>query len=182
MKIKLFIFIILIFLLSSTRVYASSNTSKSSAFLAYSGENKEIDNRVMTLKAFLEENNSPLSSSAQVFVDTADQYNIDWKLVAAISGVESTFGLAIPERSYNAWGWGVYGDNVIYFSSWDDGIETISEGLRERYMNQRGAQNVYQIGSTYASSPTWAQRVVFYMEKIENYTALNPSNGLSISL
>ncbi|MEK7106496.1 MAG: hypothetical protein AAB895_04050 [Patescibacteria group bacterium] len=179
MNIKLFIFIILFLVLSTTK---ASAFVKSSAYLATTEGSRANDDRVKTLKAYLEENNSPLASSAQVFVDSADEYNIDWKLVAAISGVESTFGQAIPPASYNAWGWGVYGDNVIYFSSWDDGIKTISQGIRERYMNERGATNVYEIGSTYATSTTWAQRVEMYMQRIDDYTALNTSDGLSISL
>ena len=144
MKLKLFIFIILIFIFSKTQAYAFENSSKSSAFFASEVKSNEVNyQKVKTLKSFLEANNSPLSSSAQTFVDEAEKYDIDWRMVAAISGVESTFGLAIPANSYNAWGWGVYGDNVIRFSSWDDGIATISRGIRERYMNQRGARNVY---------------------------------------
>mgnify|MGYP001575820027 FL=1 len=183
MKLKLFIFIILIFIFSKTQAYAFENSSKSSAFFASEVKKNEAnDEKIRILKSFLEANNSPLSSSAKTFVDEAERYDIDWRMIAAISGVESSFGLAIPANSYNAWGWGVYGDNVIRFASWDDGIATISQGIRERYMNQRGARNTYEIGATYASSPTWAQRVEFYMEKIENYIALNPSDGLSISL
>ena len=95
------------------------------------------------------------------FIKTADEYNLDWKLVAAISGVESTFGKEIPNDSYNAWGWGVYGDNVIRFKSWTDGIETVSQGLRQRYMDQWGGKDIYQIGAMYASSPAWAGMLSF---------------------
>jgi len=182
MKLKLFIFIILLLIFSKTQAYASEPLSRPSAILASSMEQEKDDQRVKTLKSFLERYNSPLASYSQVFVDEADRYNIDWTMVAAISGVESTFGQAIPAGSYNAWGWGVYGNHVTYFSSWEDGITTISQGIRERYMNQRGAQNVYQIGSTYAASQTWAVRVESYMEQISNFTMLDTSDGLSISL
>src|SRR4051812_48196694 len=59
------------------------------------------DNRAKALKAFLEKSNSPLADSAETFVASADKYNLDWKLVAAISGLESGFGKAIPPGSYN---------------------------------------------------------------------------------
>lgn len=181
MKLKIFIFIILIFIFSKTQAYAVENSSKSSAFFV-TGEKPAEDNRVKILKSYLKQYDSPLVSLAQVFVEEADKNNIDWRLVAAISGLESTFGLTIPPASYNAWGWGIYGNNVTYFTSWDDGIRTVSQGIRERYINQRGAQNVYEIGNTYAASPTWAQRVIGYMDEIENYASLNPTDSLSISL
>lgn len=139
------------------------------------------DRRVNILRAYLASKNSPLANSADLFVQRADKYNIDWRLLASISGVESTFGQQIPNNSFNAWGWGIYGDNRIYFSSWDNGIQTISEGIREQYMDQWGAQNVYQLGKLYAASPTWAQRVDYFMNDIDKFAANDPS-GLSISL
>jgi hypothetical protein len=157
---------------------ASGSSAKiQSANVAYSIE----DPRVKVLRDFLKSQNSPLTPNAAYFVKEADLYNLDWKMVAAISGVESTFGQEIPYNSYNAWGWGVYGTNVIRFSSWDEGIATISEGLRNRYINQWGAQNVYQIGSLYAASPTWASHVVYYMNKIQDFGLRNPSDSLYIS-
>lgn len=155
--------------------------SRSSAYLSKAEPENTNNDRVDKLRAYLEANNSPMSDQAKVFVEQAEKYNLDWRLVAAISGLESGFGNHIPAGSYNAWGWGVYGGKVTYFSSWEDGIKTISQGLRERYMNQRGAQNVYQIGATYAASPTWAQRVLMYMDRIENFKSLE-SDSLSITI
>jgi hypothetical protein len=129
----------------------------------------------------LEKYNSPLVPYAGTFVETADKYNLDWKLVAAISGVESTFGREIPDASFNGWGWGIYGDNMIRFSSWNEGIETISQGLRTKYIDKWGAKDVYEIGRFYAASPTWAQRVEYFMNSIEEYRNLSMAN-LSISL
>lgn len=179
MKLKFIIFIILLFVLFQGRADAFS---KSSAFLAQAELKDLNDQRVKKLQSYLEISNSPMARDARVFVEAADAYNLDWRLVAAISGLESGFGNHIPANSYNAWGWGVYGGKVTYFASWEDGIRTISQGIRERYMNQRGARNIYQIGSTYAASPTWAVRVIGFMERIENYAILNPNEMLSITL
>lgn len=159
--------------------------------LAIAGSSAEIsniktenleDNRALVLKKFLESNDSPLSSYSEKFVKEADKYNLDWKLVASISGVESTFGKYLPFNSYNAWGWGIYGDNVYYFKSYDDAIQTISKSLREDYINKWGAQDVYGIGRIYAASPTWANRVDYFMKKIDQFTLSNPSETLSLSL
>jgi len=142
----------------------------------------EHDNRAQILRSYLEQYNSPLADHAQTFIDQADANHIDWKLVVAISGVESTFGEAIPPYSYNAWGYNVYGTNVRRFSSWDDGITVVSHDLRTIYMDQRGATNVYQIGATYAASPTWASRVQGNMDDIDQYSKRFDNPTLSISL
>lgn len=172
----------LIILSLPQKIYADQIPAKStSANLITTQVKIEKDNRVAILKEFLETYNSPLAENSEDFVKSADKYDIDWKLVAAISGVESTFGKQIPNNSYNGWGWGVYGDNVIYFKSWSDAIETISKGLRENYID-RGATNIYAIGRIYAASQTWAQRVEYFMNRIKDYELRNPEDTLSLSI
>lgn len=163
--------------------YTQEKASKSSANTTTETVeiNTEYDSRVNILQSYLEQYDSPLAPFAQEFISQADKYNLDWKLVAAISGVESTFGKAIPVNSYNGWGWGVYGDNVIRFASWNEGIDTISQGLRERYMDKWGAKDVYEIGSSYASSPVWASHVSYYMNRIQDFALNDTKNALSIS-
>lgn len=181
-KILIVIATLFVIILNSTSsVYAQEILAGSSAALLKPIAPETSDSRVRILREYLEKYNSPLVPFAGTFVETADKYNLDWKLVAAISGVESTFGHQIPYESFNGWGWGIYGDNMIRFSSWNEGIETISEGLRNKYINKWGAKNVYEIGRYYASSPTWAQRVEYFMNKIEEFQTANLGN-LSISL
>lgn len=127
------------------------------------------DQRVNILEAYLNKYNSPLAPEAVNFVGAADKYDIDWKFVAAIAGNESTFGKHIPApTSYNAWGWGVYGTQAIYFKSWKDGIYTVSEGLRMHYYN-KGLTNTYSIARVYAASPTWAAHVTFFLNDMEKF-------------
>lgn len=126
--------------------------------------------KIRKVKYFLEGYNSPLAGSADVFVEKAEEYNVDWKLVIAIAGVESTFGKRVPANSYNAWGWGIptgasYG---IGFADWKDGINTVSLGLSEKYF-ARGLADVHAIGAVYAPpSRTWAGNVSFFMEKLDS--------------
>lgn len=181
-KILVAISTLFIIILSTTpKVNAQELLAGSSAALLKPVAQEASDSRVRILREYLEKYNSPLVPFAGTFVETADKYNLDWKLVAAISGVESTFGQQIPYNSFNGWGWGIYGDNMIRFSSWNEGIETISEGLRNKYINKWGARDVYEIGRYYASSPTWAQRVEYFMNKIEEYSNSNLAS-LPISL
>lgn len=143
---------------------------------------EESDQRAEILKNFLLQYDSPLAGNAEDFVKYADKYQLDWKLVASIAGLESTFGKHIPYNSYNGWGWGVYGDNVIRFASWSEGIETISKGLRERYLKDKIESDPYFIGPTYAASPTWAERVSFFMVKMEEYRIRNAKSTLALAL
>jgi hypothetical protein len=157
--------------------------SASSAALTMTDEFKlkADDNRAKILRAYLQRRNSPLADHAETFIEEADKNGLDWKFVAAIAGLESSFGLHIPQNSYNGWGYGVYGNNVRRFESWDDGIAVVSTALREDYMEKWGATTVPEIGKIYASSPTWAQRVQFFMNDIEKFEKGNKPS-LTISL
>ena len=185
MRKKAFVFLSLLLILPflvSAKAFAEEKTAGTSAKQAALTQEYAPDSRVKILKNYLQKYNSPLADKADVFVAEADKNNIDWRLVAAISGVESTFGHQIPTGSYNGWGWGIYGDNTHGFTSWDDGITVISKGLREDYMNKWGADNVYAIGKIYAASPTWANRVTFFMNQMDSYSKGDSIDTLSIYL
>ena len=123
--------------------------------------------------------NSPLTEEAKHYVYYADLYGIDWKLLPAISGLESTFGHHHIRGTHNAYGWG---SGRIYFSSWREGIQVISKSLRERYYD-RGATEPYSIGPIYAESPTWAVRVSGFMNQIEQeHIKLSSQKAMAISL
>ena len=136
------------------------------------------DQRVEILEKYLETHKSPMKKNAVDFVEAADKYELDWKLVAAIAGVESTFGKHTPgnelfgNESYNAWGWGVYGDQALGLGSWKNGIYTVSRGLKEKYVD-RGLKTPLEMNRIYASSQTWGERVNFFMNKIAEFEAAN---------
>ena len=139
------------------------------------------DNRAQILRGYLEKRNSPLAPYAEDFIIEADKNNIDWRLVAAISGLESSFGVHIPVDSYNGWGYGVYGNNVRRFESWEDGIAVVSKALRDDYMNKWGARTVPEIGRIYAASPTWAVRVQYFLNDIDAFAEEKPTT-IALSL
>jgi len=174
-------FIVLV-LISKQDTYAYDQASKSSASLNSAIVLKNEDNRATVLREYLEEKKSPLAPYAQVFIENADKYNLDWRLVASIAGLESSFGKHIPYDSYNGWGWGVYGTNVKRFNSWNDGIETISKGLSENYLTKGQYSDPYIIGPKYAASPTWAVRVTYFMNQIEDYRVKKSKTTLSLAL
>lgn len=129
---------------------------------------KGVDIRQEVLKAYLESKKSPLAEHAEDFVEASDENGVDWKLVTAISGVESTFGKFIP-GGYNGWGWGVYGTQAIYFKSWRDGIFTVTKGLKTGYID-KGLTTPYQMNRIYAASPAWGWKVDFFLKDIEAFS------------
>ncbi len=55
-------------------------------------EAKKLDNKAEILSKYLASYNSPMQFHAQDFVDASDSFGLDWRLLPAIAGVESTFG------------------------------------------------------------------------------------------
>src|SRR5690606_37956205 len=94
--------------------------------------------------------NSPMVEAAPAFVHVADKYNLDWRLLVAIAGKESSFGKYIPPGSYNAWGWGIWTgqQSGAGFSSWADGVESVGYGLRKHYFD-KGYDTLLEIESRY---------------------------------
>lgn len=163
-----------------SKTEAFENASYTSAKLdsiQVKAESKDL--RVQALQNVFDRYNSPLSEYASSYVQTADVYGIDWKLLPAIAGLESGFGRAMIHGSHNAYGWG---SGRIYFDSWEDGIDTILASLRTRYVD-RGATTVSEIGSIYAESPTWAVRVERFMNEIaEEYNRLSLEGPLALAI
>ncbi len=123
--------------------------------------------KIIKLTSFLKEKKSPLTPYARILVEEAEKNDLDWRLVPAIAGVESSFGKFIPEGSYNAYGWA---NGNYFFSSWEEGIKIVTQTLNEKYSKVWQAKTPWEIGKYYAASPTWPNRVSFFMEQIENHT------------
>ena len=169
---KVAIVLVATFLICTSSIFAYEE-AVSSADLIVGGKG---DLRVEKLRRFLDFYNSPLANYAWNFVNAADKYSLDWKIIPAITGVESTFGKAIPTGSYNAYGWA---NGAYWFTSWEDSIEIVAKTLRVNYLD-KGADTVEKIAPIYAPpSNTWAAKVRYFMEKIENFT---PTNTLALEL
>lgn len=182
-KVTLLIAFFLFAMRFTPQAFAFDPLSAPSATLATATVSaKQVqDNRGKVLAAYLTSKDSPLASSADTIVKQADQNGIDWKLLPSIAGVESSYCLAIPANSYNCYGYGIYGNQVRYFSSWDNGVATVSGALRTDYV-AKGAITVDQIGHMYAASPTWAVRVEANMDDLEQFSTKFATDTLPISL
>jgi len=138
-----------------------------------------VDLRVVKLKKYFTKLNSPLADKAEVFVAEADKNKLDYRLLPAISGVESTFAKNYIEGTFNAYGWG---GGEIRFESWEAGIKKISQSLTQKPYN---GVDPDQLAPTYCppNSVKWAFNVQFFMDQIEKTEAADlPVKELRITI
>ncbi|MHB8362790.1 MAG: hypothetical protein ACYDBX_04195 [Patescibacteria group bacterium] len=146
-------------------VIPSKNNEISSSITTTSNANVQI------LYNFLVSHGSPMAPYAGEFISAGLKYGVSWKLLVAISGVESGFGRVIPESvngalSYNGWGWTGGGSEFSGFSgfgSWPNAINSIAAGIGSSYRNE----SPYQMQPVYdPPNPTWAPKVQSYINQL----------------
>ncbi len=128
------------------------------------------DARAKIIENFFKNYKSPLSVYSTTFIQIADKYQLDWRLLPSIAMQESNGGRKVTDSSYNPFGYGIYGGSVIKFNSWDGAIERVGKALREDYLNQ-GLKTPYQIMTKYTPSSlsvdgAWAKGVSTFMEEL----------------
>jgi hypothetical protein len=131
-------------------------------------EFKTEDIRVANLKYFFRRYESVLYDKSEFIVKMADQYKLDYRLIPAIAMQESGLCKNIYEGSHNCWGWGIYGNKVTRFDSYEEAIETISRGLKKNYID-KGLTTPEDIMRKYTppSTGSWAFGVNFFLKIIE---------------
>lgn len=132
------------------------------------------DSRAQRINEVFKIYNCPLEGLGDVFVYEADKNNIPWWLVASVSFQESSCGKRTPKiagvESYNAWGWGVYGNVSFSFDNWVRGIETVSKYFYDKFYS-KGIEDLCEIMKTYTppSKGSWCEGVNHFAEVIQNY-------------
>lgn len=123
---------------------------------------------------FLEKRNSPLAGYGPKFVEEAYKNGIDYRLLVAISGRETTFGLNMcksKDAPNNAWGWHSCKSG---FKSIDEGIEVISRklgGNDEKIKHYKPDMTSDQILKKYNPDsivPGYSKQVVRLMKVIDD--------------
>lgn len=126
------------------------------------------DARPELIRQYMAYYNSPLEPYAGKIVEAADKYGLDYRLITAIAQQESNLCKIIPEGSYNCWGWGIHSKGSLGFSSFEEGIEIVSKGLKEEYID-KGYTNPDEIMTKYTplSNGSWALGVNKFMSEME---------------
>lgn len=149
---------------SGVRVYASLPIS----FPSVTGDLTKADSRYEIVRQYLANYNSPLEPYAPSIIDAADKYGLDFRLTTAIAQQESNLCKKIPPESNNCWGWGIHSQGTLGFSSFQEGIEEVSMGIRKEYLD-KGYQTIEEIMSKYTplSPGSWAEGVNKFMGEME---------------
>jgi hypothetical protein len=127
------------------------------------------DARAEIIRQYLDYYNSPITPFADFIVKTADKYKLDYRLITAIAQQESNLCKVIPPGSYNCWGWGIHSQGSLGFDSFEEGIETVSRGLKTQYLD-KGLGTVAEIMSKYnpiSPEGAWARGVSSFMDQME---------------
>lgn len=106
--------------------------------------------------------NAPLSKYARTFVEVANKYELDYRLLPAIAVMESSGGKS-NFKPYNAWGWG-----RSTFASFEEGIEAVGKGIKTGYYD-KGRNTVELIAPVYCppNYRAWISGVNQFMSEIE---------------
>jgi hypothetical protein len=160
---------ITVFILSATFSHMPEKNPKetSQGFMGKKTD-KSREERIKSLTIFFEEQRSPLVENADTFVDVADKYHLDYRLLPAIACMESSCGKRLIPESFNPFGWGIYGRNVIYFKSFDEAIEVVGRELSEKYIT-KGLNTPEKIAPVYTppNPVNWKNGVNFFISKIK---------------
>ena len=106
---------------------------------------------------------------ADHIVEMSDKYGLDYRLTTAIAMKESGLGRLQPhENCNNAWGWGIHSAGTLCFDSWEEGIETVSRGIKNKYIDL-GYETPELMMQKYTplSQGTWAVGVIYYMSQLQ---------------
>lgn len=127
--------------------------------------------RVQRVKRFLVQHDSPMAGNAEDFVSSGERYGVDYRLVVAISGKESTFGKYQLGNNPFGWSWGNLshppGQRFRTFASFSDAISVVTQGLAEGYKGL----NLGEIAYRYAppsenNTEKWIADVREFMKEI----------------
>lgn len=129
------------------------------------------DARTKIVSDFFKSYKSLLADYSNVFIQVADKYHLDYRLLPAISMQESLGGKRVIPNSHNPFGYGIYGSKVTKFISWEAGIETVGKGLRENYLDE-GLETPEEIMAKYTPPSlgiggVWAKGVNHFMEELK---------------
>lgn len=128
------------------------------------------DARTLIVYRFFKQNNAPLAQFAEKFIEVADKYSLDFRILPAIAMQESNGGKVIPNSSFNPFGYGIYGGKILKFVSFDEAIERVGMGLKEDYID-KGLKTPEQIMVKYTppsieKGGPWAIGISSFMEEL----------------
>jgi len=139
--------------------------------MSQSAESPSQEDKAKAIDSFFKEHNMPLEGTGLKMVQEAEKNDIDWRLLPAISVIESTGGKHACKKVTNSFfGWG---SCKINFKSKEQAIEVVAKNLGGNNPNtdqHYADKTTEQILKKYNSViPTYIQKVTKVMDEIEEY-------------
>lgn len=127
------------------------------------------DARPEIIRQYLNKYQSPLEPLSQLIVDLSDQNDFDYRWLVAIAQQESNLCKRIPENSYNCWGWGIYGDKITRFDSYEDALRRIAPQFTKIFLKGDHTKEPMEVMKTYTppSDGSWADGVTTFFGHLE---------------
>ncbi len=148
--------------------------SKPRVLGAASSSVEELNSHAAQVDGTFKKFKCPIYGYGDKFVEEAEKNAIPYWLVAAVAFQESSCGKNIPTKdglsSNNLWGWGVYGTKVTTFESIDEGIETVSKYMHNKFYS-KGITELCDIMKVYTppSKGSWCEGVGFFRDQILSF-------------
>jgi len=117
------------------------------------------DPRQEALRKFFQKADCPAQQYSGVFIDAADRYDLDWRLLPSLSYVESTGGKQAHNNNFFGWDSG-----RAQFASPEEGIHRV--GYRLAHSDLYRDKNLDELLATYNPSEEYAQKVKSVMRRI----------------
>lgn len=129
---------------------------------------KTGDARPVMIDLYLSRFDSPMLGYGQFIVDCAEKYDVDPYLFVAIMQQESNLGKKMPDNCHNGWGYGIHSRGTLCFENWEEGIDTVMKGLKEKFL-EKGLTEPEEIMTLYTplSNGSWANGVNQFMEELK---------------
>lgn len=157
---------------SSAQVLAAESAAAPTSATGTRSDIETADARIDIIANFLRRHDSPLEPPeyyGQVLVETADRYNLDYRLLPAIMMQESNLCKSAPEGSYNCLGFGIHKRGTLGFESYEAGFDRAAREIKERYIDI-GLTTPEDIQKKYtpSSNGSWAFSVNQWIVEMEH--------------
>ncbi len=134
------------------------------------------DTRAAVIDQYFAKHKCPMAGTGEIMVAAADKYGFEYWWLPAIAWQESTCGKAMPNNSYNAWGYGIYGTKVTRFTSWEEAVDTIARDLSKNFF-AKGLIEPCDVMKRYTppSNGSWCKGINYFKDEMLGYKS--PEKG-----
>lgn len=133
-------------------------------------EIKTGDARCVLIENYLRKYNSPLLTYAQNLCETAEKYQLDYRLLVAIAQQESNLCKTSHPEWFNCWGWGIHSKGIKTYENFPQAIEDVAKGLKQNYCDKGYCEDPCVMMKKYTpnSNGSWCFGIKKFMAEIES--------------